>query len=182
MPSHYIHSTKANRRLVDGLPASVGITGQERMPDVARTLAGGDSLRKAMLLDTTRSPKRSEVSITIERDGRYYNIPSIDRITGKALSAKEAVLRAEHDGLLEPKYGFNTSDGAVESAKRRSQSLDFGRAPGPAPNLPGNVPSRGRLMDAGQIRLFQPKPDPGSVLEEALTNDAKRSVLVGGKK
>ena len=153
---------------MNGLGQIMGVTGQERMPDVARSIGGNDFLRTMLMLQNLRFPHRSEVSITIERDGKFFNIPSIDRITGKAMSQPEAVRRAESDGLLRRALGFDSLDDAVAAARSRSKSLSFGRQPGPAPMLPGGVPSRGRLMDQGQIALREPQPVPGSVLERAL--------------
>lgn len=61
-----------------------------------------------------------EKSITITRDGKHYNIPSV--INGKQVSAREAEAYAVKNNSLGKAY--NTIESAVEAAKKRSSSFD----------------------------------------------------------
>lgn len=64
-----------------------------------------------------------EKSITIEADGKFYNIPTV--IRGEEVSTDEAVKRFRK-GRLKPLGGksFSSEKEAVEAAKERSKSFD----------------------------------------------------------
>ena len=59
-----------------------------------------------------------EKSITVEMDGKHYNVNSV--VKGKQLSAKAAVSHAKKSGGL--RGPFKTNDEAVQAAKSRSSA------------------------------------------------------------
>jgi GGDEF domain-containing protein len=62
----------------------------------------------------------TERTITVERDGRYYLVPSV--VDGAELSEEDAVL-AWHDGKNPEVGGFADVDSAERAAKRRSELI-----------------------------------------------------------
>lgn len=69
-------------------------------------------------------PSESERTITVEIDGKYFNIPTIESRTRRRMTPDEAVRQAVLLQLLGE--GFPSLDEATASARRRSQLLGAG--------------------------------------------------------
>ena len=64
-----------------------------------------------------------ETTRTFKFDGRFHNVTSVARRSGKKLTREQMIDRARKDGILG--RGFKTKEAAVASAKKRSKSFDI---------------------------------------------------------
>ena len=71
-----------------------------------------------------KHPSQTEYTMTVGVDGRFYNVPTIERRSQVVLEPDEAVMRAWRAGLLGT--GFDTLEEALKSAKKRSPGLGRG--------------------------------------------------------
>lgn len=62
----------------------------------------------------------TEYTMTIsDSDGRAYNIPTVERRSGRLLEPDRAIKRAKQQGLLG--FGYSSIDEAVKAAAKRSK-------------------------------------------------------------
>lgn len=103
----------------------------------------------------------TESTITVERDGRYYLVPSI--VGGKRLSDEEAAL-AWYDGKNPEVGGFRSAEEAGTAAKRRSETigkkrgagkLDFSKHGTLAEEQPAEEATLTTAMSRGIGQVFQ---------------------------
>ena len=113
-------------------------------------------------------PNVTEYSIGLEVNGKHFNVPSIDPLTGKALTVDEAFEQGKRLGLFSPELGFDTPEEANAVAAARSKQ--FNVFSGQKFPLPSGVPSRFDLLMEGAVPMVQPTPYPGTVLGGGMRN------------
>ncbi len=96
-------------------------------------------------------PIETELTTTIEMNGRFFNLPTINRTTGEPMEISEAVAAAKIDGILGA--GFGDVAEALRNAQARSDLLgSIHRMGGMAPTSaipshnPGGTSPPARLL------------------------------------
>ena len=104
----------------------------------------------------------SEKTMTFEMDGRFFNVPTIERRSQRRLTPDQAVARARNEGLLGK--GFPTLETALASAQARTNALSRESVGGEAkdPKVTGGRKRRRKQL-MGSDKPFNPfgKPPRG---------------------
>lgn len=95
-------------------------------------------------------PSESEKTITVEIDGRFFNVPTIESRTRRRMRPDEAIRQAIALRLLGE--GFDSLDEAVASAGLRSEMLGLGLL---------TNPNRAMLMDGNLSPRLRAPFNPG---------------------